>query len=159
MGVSYMSIIALTDKKSVTFFIQTKKLPGNHWNAVDYVLSNNFVLGAYFGKSKCAANHLSQIYVNSDTKLKLKLNDRIPVQEIEIQDFACTLDNFLNFLAPNFLIPKITIEPVENTVDNQVEEITQLKDPSMNKLSEFHPLDSYDLINRVNAIDMSKEPN
>ena len=55
------------------------------------------------------------------------------------------------------MIPKITIEPVENTVEIQIEEFTRLKEPSLNKLSEFNPVDSYDLTNKVNAIDMKKE--
>ena len=35
--------------------------------------------------------------------------------------------------------------------------MTQLKEPSLNKFAEFNPLDSYDLTNKVNAIDMTKE--
>ena len=35
--------------------------------------------------------------------------------------------------------------------------MTQLKEPSLNKFAEFNPLDSYDLNNKVNAIDMTKE--
>ena len=42
-GVSNKPIIVLTENKSVTRFFQTKRLPGKLWNAVDYVLSFNFV--------------------------------------------------------------------------------------------------------------------
>ena len=156
-GVSDKPIIVLTDNKSVTRFFQTKKMPGNLWNAVDYVLSFNFVLGHILGKANVAADYLSRVYVNPDTKLKLKLNDRIPVHDIEVQVLANTPDNALIILAPDFIIPTITIEPVGNSVVMQIEEFTQLKEPSIIKLSEFNPLDSYDLTKKVNAIDMKKE--
>ena len=149
-GVSDKPIIVLTDNRSVTRFFQTKKMPGNLWNAVDYVLSFNFVLGHVSGKANAAADYLSRICVNPDTKLKL--NDRIPVHDIEIQVLANTPENALNILAPGFMIPTITIEPVENTVEIQIEEFTQLKEPSLNKLSEFNPLDSYDLTKLMQSI-------
>ena len=41
--VSNKPIIVLTDNKSVTRFFQVIRLPGKFWNAVDYVLSFNFV--------------------------------------------------------------------------------------------------------------------
>ena len=46
-GVSDKPIIVLTDNKSVTRFFQTKKMPGNLWNAVDYILSFSLVLGIF----------------------------------------------------------------------------------------------------------------
>ena len=68
-----------------------------------------------------AADYLSRIFVNPHTTLNLKLNDRIPVHYIAIQVLANTPDNALNNLAPDFILPTITIEPVENTVDIQIE--------------------------------------
>ena len=46
-----MPIIALTDKKIVTRVIQTIRLPGKLWKAVNYLLSFNFVLGHIPGKA------------------------------------------------------------------------------------------------------------
>ena len=117
-GVSDKPIIVLTDNKSVTRFFQTKKKPGNLCNAVDYVLSFNFVLGHISGKANAAADYLLRIYVNPDTKLKLKLNDRIPVHDIEVQVLTNTPDNALNILAPDFIIPTITIPFVTTNSKN-----------------------------------------
>ena len=122
-GVSDKPIIVLTDNKSVTFFFQTERMPGNLWNAVDFVLSFDFVLGHFSGKANAAAEYLPRIYRDPDTKLKFKLNDRIPVHDIEIQILANTPDNASIFLAPDSKISTITIEPVENNVDIQIEEI------------------------------------
>ena len=116
-GVSDKPIIVLIDNKSVRRFFQTKKMPGNLWIAVDCVLSFNFVLGQISGTAIAAADDLSSTYVNPDTKLKHKFNDRIPVHDIEIKVLANTLNNALNILVPDFIIPTITIEPLENTVD------------------------------------------
>ena len=116
-GVSDKPILVLTDNKSVTRFFQTKKMPGNLWNAVDCVLSFNFVLGHFLGKANAAADYLSRTYVNPDTKLKLKFKDRIPIHDIEIKVLANTPDKALNILVLDFIIPTITIEHVENTVD------------------------------------------
>ena len=132
-------------------------MPGNLWYADDYVLSINFVLGHILGKTNAAEDYLSGINVSPDTKLKLKLNNRIPVHEIETQFLANTPYNALNILAQYFIIPKITIELIENSVDNQIEEVTKLKEPSTKKLSEFNPLDAYDFTNKFNAIDKKND--
>ena len=55
-GGSNKPIIVLTGNKSVTRFFQAKRLPGKLWNAVDYVLSFNFVLGHIPGKANAAAD-------------------------------------------------------------------------------------------------------
>ena len=47
-------------------------------------------------------------------------------------------------------MPTITVELAENTVEIQIEEFTQLKEASLNKSSEFNPLDSYDFNKKVN---------
>ena len=75
MGVPTKTVIVLTDNKSITCFFQTKKLPVNLWNAVDYVLSFRFILGHLSGKANAAADYLSRIHDNPNTKLKLKLSD------------------------------------------------------------------------------------
>ena len=68
-GVSSKPIIVLTDNKSVTRFFQAKKLPGNLWNSVDYVLNFRFVLGHIPGKANAAADYLSRVHINPNTKI------------------------------------------------------------------------------------------
>ena len=71
-GVSNKPIVVLTDNKSVTKIFQAKFIPGNLWNAVDYILSFNFVIGHIPGKSNAAADYLSRIKLNPSTKMRLK---------------------------------------------------------------------------------------
>ena len=83
-GVSNKPTIVLTDNKSVTKFFQAEVIPGNLWNAVDYILSFNFVIGHIPGKANAAADYLSRINLNPATKMKLKLENQIPVKKINI---------------------------------------------------------------------------
>ena len=81
---------ALTDNKSVTRFFQKKEFPGNLWNTVNYVWSFNFVLGHIFGKATAAADYLLRKFVTPSFWLKLKLTDRFPVKDLEVQVLAQT---------------------------------------------------------------------
>ena len=179
-GVSTKPVIVLTDNKSVTRFFQTKKLPGNLWNAVDYVLSFNFVLGHISGKANAAADYLSRIHVNfvlghisgkanaaadylsrihvnPNTKLKLKLSDRIPIRDIKVEVLAQTPDNSLTTLTTAVHVPLITIDSEETCSTIELNSFIEPKDQSINKLSEEHPLDKFELSECLKAIDMFNE--
>ena len=156
-GVSTKPVIVLTDNNSVTRFFQTKKLPGNLWNAVDYVLSFNFVLGHISGKANAAADYLSRIHVNPNTKLKLKLSDRIPIRDIEVEVLAQTPDNSLTTLTTAVNVPLITIDSEETCSTIELNSFIEPKDQSINKLSEENPLDKFELSECLKAIDMFNE--
>ena len=156
-GVSTKPVIVLTDNKSVTRFFQTKKLPGNLWNAVDYVLSFNFVLGHTSGKANAAADYLSRIHVNPSAKLKLKLSDRIPVKDIEVEVLAQTPDNSLTALITAVNVPLITIDSEETCTTIHLSAFFEPKDQSLNKLSEENPLDKFELSKCLKSIDMFNE--
>ena len=156
-GVSTKPVIDLTDNKSVTQFFQTKKLPGSLWNAVDYVLSFNFVLGHISGKANAAADYLSRNHVNPNTKLKLKLSDRIPIRDIEVEVLAQTPDNSLTILTTAVHVPLITIDSEETCSTIELNSFIEPKDQSINKLSEENPLDKFELSECLKAIDMFNE--
>ena len=80
----------LIDNKSVTRFFQAKRLPGKLWNAVDFVLSFNFVLGHIPGKANAAADFVSRVHINLATKMKMKLEGQIPLHKIQIDVLSNT---------------------------------------------------------------------
>ena len=150
-------VVVLTDNKNVTRFFQTKKLPGNLWNTADYVLSFNFVLGQISGKANAAADYLSRIHGNPNTKLKLKLCNRIPIRDIEFEVLAQTPDNRLTTLTTAVHVPLITIDSEETCSTFELNSFIDPKDQSINKLSEENPLDKLELSECLKAIDMFKE--
>ena len=151
-GVSTKSVIVLTDNKSVTRFFQTMKLPGNLWNAVYSVLSFNFVLGHISGKFNAAADYLSRIHVNPNTKLKLKLSDRIPIRDIEVEVLAQTPDNSLTTLTTAVHVPLITIDSEQTCSTIELNSFIEPKDQSINKLSEENPLDKFEFSECLKAM-------
>ena len=126
-------------------------------NAVDYVLSFNFVLGHISGKANAAADYLSRIHVNPSTKLKLKLSDRIPVKDIEIEVLAQTPDNSLTALITAVNVPLITIDSEETCTTIHLSSFFGPKDQSLNKLSEENPLDKFELSKCLKSIDLFNE--
>ena len=108
-------------------------------------------------RSKSALEYLSRCFVNPEIKLRLKLNDRIPLHDIDILVLAKTPDNALNFLAQSILITTKSIETVEITVDIQTRGFTPLKEHSINELSECSLLDSYSLTNKNVSVDRRKK--
>ena len=86
-GVSNKPMIVLIDNKSVSRFFQAKWLPGKLWNADDYVLSFNFVLGHFSSKTNAAPDDLSREHINPATKNKMKLADQIPLHKIQMDVF------------------------------------------------------------------------
>ena len=127
-------LFLLTDNKSVTKFFQVKFVTGNLWNAVDYILSFNFVIGHIPGKANGAANCFSRIILNPATKMRLNLENQIPVRKIDI--LKNTPKNQLCEFAPiegekkiedNFKIPTIEVETEESEVDTVIDEFTSIE--------------------------------
>ena len=71
------------------------------------------------GKSNAAADYLSRIYVNPSTKLKVKLSDRIPVKDLEVEVLAQTPDNSLTALSTAVSVPIITIASEEHSSNSK----------------------------------------
>ena len=115
----------------MTKFFQAKLIPGNLWNAVDYILSFNFVIGhiPIPGKASAAADYLSQINLNPATEMRLKLENQIPVRKINISfQKNKPKDQFCDFapIKHNFKIPTIVIETEDSEIDTAIDEFTSI---------------------------------
>ena len=163
-GVSSKPIIVLTDNKSVTRFFQAKKLPGNLWNSVDYVLSFRFVLGHIPGKANAAADYLSRVHINPNTKLKMKLEDQIPVHNIDIEVLSNTPDNSLTAIqaitesnTANVLIPQLSITPVDNHINVTIDELSAFNDVMISSMFMTNPVDKMDISLCLDTLNLGKE--
>ena len=90
------SVIVLTDNKSLAQFFQAKTIPPSLWNCSDRLLSYTLVIAHIPGRANYAADFLSSIQSDLSTTLQLKLTDRIPVREIEIESISETPDASLS---------------------------------------------------------------
>ena len=165
-GVSNKPIIVLTDNKIVTRFFQAKRLPGKLWNTVDYVLSFNFVLGHIPGKANAAADYLSRVHINPATKMKMKLDDRIPLHKIQIDVLSNTPDNsIMSVYTTEEIAPQATHhknqEIIVTNAHNEIEaEITELSSLHINQIcavSKENPLDKLDLSESLLPLNVEKE--
>ena len=158
-GASNKPVIVLSDNKSVTRFFQTKILPGNLWNTVDYVLSFSFTLGHIPGKANAAADYLSRIHVNPATKMKLKITDRIPMKNISIDVTPCIPDNSLSTLTVTELqqIPLISIEETDSEMAMTINSFTNFSEKSINVMSHENPLDNFDVSDKLKPLKIEDE--
>ena len=95
---SSKQVIILTDNKSLTQFFQSKVLPPSLWNCLDRILAFNIVIAHIPGRANYAADFLSRMENDKTATLSLKLTDRIPVREIEIDTEAQNPDIEMNAL-------------------------------------------------------------
>ena len=163
-GVTPNPIIVLTDNKSVSRFFQAKRLPTNIWNAVDYVLSVRFMLGHIPGKANAAADYLSRIHVNPATKFKLKIDNKVPIENIDIQILSNTPDNSLNSIKNNFYtnetiqnIPTIQVHDDEKIFVVELTALLDVQNRTINAMSEENPLDKLDLNESTSALNIAFE--
>ena len=163
-GVLSKPIIVLTDNKSVTRFFQAKKLPGNLWNSVDYLLSLRFVLGHIPGKANAAADYLSRVHINPNTKLKMKLEDQIPLHNIDIEVLSNTPDNSLSTVqaitetnTANVIIPQLSTTPVDNHNNVTVDELSAFNDVMISSMSMTNPLDKMDITLCLETLNLANE--
>ena len=94
---SSKQVIILTDNKSLTQF-QSKVIPPSLWNCLDRILAFNIVIAHIPGRANYAADFLSRMENDKSETMSLKLTDRIPVREIEIDTEAQNPDVELNVL-------------------------------------------------------------
>ena len=95
---SSKQVIILTDNKSLTQFFQSKVIPPSLWNCLDRILAFNIVIAHIPGRANYAADFLSRMENDKTATMSLKLTDRIPVREIEIDTEAQNPDVELNVL-------------------------------------------------------------
>ena len=164
-GVSNKPIIVLTDNKSVTKFFQAKVVPGNLWNAVVYILSFNFVIGHIPGKANATADYLSRFNLNPAIKMKLKLENQIPVKKINFSFQKNRPKNQICHLAPiednqttkdNFQIPTIVIENEESEFETMIDEFTSIES-LINSLDTTNPLDEMNLESKLTPLNIERE--
>ena len=95
---SSKQVIILTDNKSLTQFFQSKVIPPSPWNCLDRILAFNIVIAHIPGRANYAADFFSRMENDKTATMSLKLTDRIPVREIEIDTEAQSPDVELNVL-------------------------------------------------------------
>ena len=106
---SSKQVIKLTDNKSLTQFFQSRVIPPSLWNCLDRILAFNIVIAHIPGRDNFAADFVSRIE-NDETPMSLKLTDRIPVREREIDTEAQNPDVELNVL--------VDIENFDNDINS-----------------------------------------
>ena len=77
-------VIIMTDSKSVTRFFQTKMIPPPLWNACDFVLQCNFTIAHIPGKKNTAADFLSQLEIDPNEKIILKIREDFSIKPIDV---------------------------------------------------------------------------
>ena len=76
--------IVVTDKKALTRFFLSKRIPPKLLNYCDQALQIDFVLAHVPGVGNPAADYLSRIDTSPKDRVHLKLHDEIPVSKLEI---------------------------------------------------------------------------
>ena len=107
---SSKQVIILTDNKSLTQFFQSKVIQPSLWNCLDRILAFNIVIAHTPGRANYAADFLSRMENDKTATMSLKLTNRIPVKEIEIDTEAQNPDIELNVLLDTEkLVMKLTV--------------------------------------------------
>ena len=178
------AVIVPTDNKILTQFFQAKSIPPSLWNFLDRVLSYNLVIAHIPGRANYAADFLSKSQTDPSQTMKLKLTDRIPIREIEIESTAKTPDVSLSSLAnieclleqkanvsiemldklkqsgkPDGILKQIE-EQSSKTDDDELQTFIRLKPkiPKFNAVLIHVPADFLqDLTERLNPIDLKHE--
>ena len=78
-------ILTLTDKKSLTSFLETKTIPPSLWNYVDSVTAFNKVVTETLWNATAAADFFSRLQLSQNETIVLNLTEKIPVREAEIE--------------------------------------------------------------------------
>ena len=81
-------VLVLTDNRSLTDFFQSKSIHASPRTCLDRVLSFYIFLAHIPGKANSAADFLSRMETDPNLALQIKLMDRVPVCEIEIETDA-----------------------------------------------------------------------
>ena len=91
-------VINLTDNRSLTQFFRAKTIPPSDWNFLDRVMAFNIIIAHIPGKANYSAFFLSRMQTDPSASLSLKLTNKIPVREIQIDTTAKVPDASLNLV-------------------------------------------------------------
>ena len=91
-------VLVLTENKSPTRLFRAKTVPPSLWNNFDRGVAFNMVVAHFHGKANAAADFLSRLQSDPNGTIELKLTDRIPIREVEIDVRAKIPDNTINEL-------------------------------------------------------------
>ena len=95
-------VIIMTDGKSISGFLQTKRTPLPLWNACDFLLQFNFTNAHIPGQKNSAADFLFTLEKDPNEKIILKYSEDIPSKPIEMNDKSTDIAAE----EPVFLIPQ-----------------------------------------------------
>ena len=76
--------LSLQTTKLLRAFFQTKIIPPALWNACDYMIQFNFVIGHIPGAQNTAADYLSRLEGDPKDKLVMKIREDVQTLPIEI---------------------------------------------------------------------------
>ena len=143
-------VIILTDNRSLTQFFQAKTIPPSVWNFLDRVMAFNIIIAHIPGKANYAADFLSRMQTDPSASLSLKLTDKIPVREIQIDTTAKVPDASLNLIQP-----MEEIFPEKTKLDDNLR--TQLIELGLyeNVMRELNTQDDSDTIQPQNFVRLS----
>ena len=117
-------VIILTDNRSLTQFFQAKTIPTSVWNFLDRVMAFNIIIAHIPGKENCAADFLSRMQTNPSASLSLKLTDKIPVREIQIDTTAKVPDASLNLVQTvNDAFPETQTEQIDESLKTNLQKL------------------------------------
>ena len=139
-------ILILTDNRALTRFFQAKTIPSSLWSCVDHVLSFNFFLGHIPGKTNVAADYLSRIHINPQEKQQLRISDRLPVKNVEIECSVKTPDNSISL-----------IQQTSDSSEYAYDELILSYIPTINTLRIQNPLDELDVTENNQPLNVSEE--
>ena len=173
---SSKQVIILTDNKSLTQFFQSKVIPPSLWNCLDRILAFNIVITHIPGRANYAADFLSRMENNKSATMSLKLTDRIPVREIEIDTEAQNPDVELNVLfdIDNFddeannaeldILKKLGVyedykKKQSNSPITEIQGLLKLKrKQEINSIAYPNPLDEFpDLTDKIFSLNLAEE--
>ena len=171
-------VVVFTDNNSLSYFFQAKTLKPSLWNFLDRVLSFNIVLAHIPGKANAAADFLSRMQTDPSLQLELKLEDAIPVKELEVKIASKTPDVSVSSLSDILETSETSIHIPHSELEflrcnpHLLENCPQLKsalnrslvlislkrheDSSMMALTQQNPLDAY-TFQTHNRINIAKE--
>ena len=112
-------VIILTDNRSLTQFFQASV-----WNFLDRVMAFNIIIAHIPGKENYAADFLSRMQTNPSASLSLKLTDKIPIREIQIDTTAKVPDASLNLVQTvNDAFPETQTEQIDESLKTHLQKL------------------------------------
>ena len=137
---STFPVIVVTDNRSVTRFFQAKMIPPALWNACNYVLQYNFVIGHVAGSRNTAADFLSRTEVDPTEKLEMTIRNDIHTKatEVNIQSTGI-VDEEQIYILPEDEIDENQLWEEKQNIRNQAQtETNNEPETDVSELQQFH---------------------